>query len=952
MASGSKSFDTAIQWTDNKPYIYLTVSYSKYRSGADMVYSVSLSVSAVSGGDGRYFGYPIYAAITVNGEGSARFNPTLKGTSPNKWTSPITYSTGNFTVSNKTSGSTALSVRLYSGSGSSRDETYTFDMGVDPAYTSITGFSVSKLNETSLRFNWSTEHTIDYLWYSTNDGSNWTGYDVADGTSGSFDVGGLSPNTTYNCKIRVRRRDSQLTTDSGRVSQTTYKQPTQSMASKIETSITMNWSCDTTANYIWYSIDNGSNWTAVGAVNATSGSYTINGLSANTTYNVKTRVRRSSTNTTYDTTNSQITTYDYPKVVSVGTSNLTIGNQQTLNLYNPLGRTVDIYMKKDTASGNTLYNGSTSVRGDSVAYQFTPTENTLYASIPDSQEGNCVYSVVYGNVSTKTTTGEYKYKVKGTELPTFEDFAATYTTNYTSLTGNDTSVVINGRSTITFTITHDATPQNSSSISEYSVAWGNGVPVRIQDISESVNLPVGTGNVIKVIAYDSRNLNQTYEYQIDGDKLINYMTPQINAKTQRENGIATTTYLTLDGNIFYDTFGSSGIHNKVSGISYWISTSQTFPESPTKTLTSTELNEITYTPSTNGTQSYRLDNFQIHANGSSGGFPVGTAYFIKIKLQDASNLLDNVEIITSITNGKIAEDFFEDNNGDYHHALNGLADNDYTERIYGNARIDGLIHQYIGGGLNKNLNVISTATNFNNLTDTGTYGIKYDPSSYNGPCNKYGVLIVYSSSHTGTMFQIYIPDGDNAEMYKRGYSSDTWTAWSQMGGGSSSPLDAYPIGSIYISTNTTNPNTLFGGTWERLSGGFLYATNGSYSSSTGNGTNTSSNNGNTGSTTISSEQSGLRNHDHSGWTGGAGGHSHTSNGYWRTSNSSGNAVLSYDATGSSANSTNISWVGDHTHGVGIGGNGPWNAAEGHTHTLGNHNHSISYIGVIVWRRTA
>ena len=31
----------------------------------------------------------------------------------------------------------------------------------------------------------------------------------------------------------------------------------------------------------------------------------------------------------------------------------------------------------------------------------------------------------------------------------------------------------------------------------------------------------------------------------------------------------------------------------------------------------------------------------------------------------------------------------------------------------------------------------------------------------------------------------------------------------------------YPIGSIYMSVNSTNPSTLFGGTWERLAGRFL-----------------------------------------------------------------------------------------------------------------------------------
>lgn len=33
----------------------------------------------------------------------------------------------------------------------------------------------------------------------------------------------------------------------------------------------------------------------------------------------------------------------------------------------------------------------------------------------------------------------------------------------------------------------------------------------------------------------------------------------------------------------------------------------------------------------------------------------------------------------------------------------------------------------------------------------------------------------------------------------------------------------YPIGSVYISVNTTNPSTLFGGGWTRITGRFLLA---------------------------------------------------------------------------------------------------------------------------------
>lgn len=39
----------------------------------------------------------------------------------------------------------------------------------------------------------------------------------------------------------------------------------------------------------------------------------------------------------------------------------------------------------------------------------------------------------------------------------------------------------------------------------------------------------------------------------------------------------------------------------------------------------------------------------------------------------------------------------------------------------------------------------------------------------------------------------------------------------------------YPIGSIYMSVNSTDPSTLFGGTWSRIQGRFLLAAGGGYS---------------------------------------------------------------------------------------------------------------------------
>lgn len=88
-----------------------------------------------------------------------------------------------------------------------------------PRYANITSFSVSKIDETRVKFNWSTDVACDYSWYSTNNGSNW--YNLPSNNI----ITGLSAGTSYNFKIKVRRADNHLESVSGTYTESTYDNP-------------------------------------------------------------------------------------------------------------------------------------------------------------------------------------------------------------------------------------------------------------------------------------------------------------------------------------------------------------------------------------------------------------------------------------------------------------------------------------------------------------------------------------------------------------------------------------------------------------------------------------------------------------------------------------------------------------------------------------------------------
>lgn len=133
------SFTTldSIQW-GGVPHIGVSFAYDSQRSGSAMLYRVRVSLSPLTGAS--YFGYPIYLGLSIAGS-TVVSGYTVKEASPNRWSSAITYDSG-WVTTYPTGSTAALRIRLYSGSGSTRDDSYGYALPVERV-ESISDFSLT-----------------------------------------------------------------------------------------------------------------------------------------------------------------------------------------------------------------------------------------------------------------------------------------------------------------------------------------------------------------------------------------------------------------------------------------------------------------------------------------------------------------------------------------------------------------------------------------------------------------------------------------------------------------------------------------------------------------------------------------------------------------------------------------------------------------------------------------
>ena len=195
--------------------------------------SFSFILSSLGGGwNWEQWGANITYTVTINGTKYTGSIANYDGYSD------VTLKSGSLTVAHNTDGNKTISFSFSVTDTSG--QTYTcgnasasgsMALSTIPRYLSITSLNITNITETSAIVSWSVSNPRDSTYYSLDNGATWIG-SATDGEalasdlkSGTFNILNLTANKAYSLKVKIKRTDSQLWTESEVKSFTTYNHP-------------------------------------------------------------------------------------------------------------------------------------------------------------------------------------------------------------------------------------------------------------------------------------------------------------------------------------------------------------------------------------------------------------------------------------------------------------------------------------------------------------------------------------------------------------------------------------------------------------------------------------------------------------------------------------------------------------------------------------------------------
>lgn len=318
------------------------------------------------------------------------------------------------------------------------------------------------------------------------------------------------------------------------------------IVSVTETSVVVGWSVNAPRDSTYYSFDNGATWIGSATDGETlasdlkSGTFNILKLTANKTYNLKVKIKRTDSQLWTESGAVTFTTYNYPYCTSA--PNFTIGNTVKLDFYNPLKRSIEWQV---LGADNSVIAGNTTTGTTYTGINGEGSVNNLYKSIPNAKSGTYKVKVTYGgNVATKTGG---TYSIKGNEVPTINSFA--YLDNNSSIvaiTGNNQHIVQN-HSTLVAQVGSATANKGAGGISKYVVEC-NGIK---KEGTSAGNFNLGSINSnsnvdLKLSVTDTRGLTASKTIKVT---MLAHSIPTASVTLERLNNYEDESYLTVDGSV-------------------------------------------------------------------------------------------------------------------------------------------------------------------------------------------------------------------------------------------------------------------------------------------------------------------------------------------------------------------------------------------------------------------